>query len=107
MFRAGRDLEQCAGDLHHWISAHDLEQHEREIKKPNTFNKVFRSGAIEKQAIEIYAAKKKLEKQRQTLKNHIVSIHGLKGWDELIFESKLRRQRTEAIYAQRELRREK
>lgn len=106
MFAAGRDIEQCAGDLHRWITAaQDLDQHEKEIKRPNTFAKVFKSGAIEKQAIAVFAAKKKLERQRQELKNFIIGNHGLAGWDELLaLETKIRKQRTAAIYAQREFR---
>lgn len=106
MFAAGRDIEQCAGDLHRWITAaQDLDQHEKEVKRPNTFAKVFKAGAIEKQAIAVFAAKKRVERQRQELKNHIVGNHGLAGWNELLaLESKIRRQRTEAVYAQREFR---
>ncbi len=104
MFAAGRDIEQCAGDLHRWITAaQDLDQHEKEVKRPTTFAKVFKSGAIEKQAIAVFAARKKVERQRLELKNFILANHGLAGWNELLaLESKIRRQRTEAIYAQRE-----
>lgn len=107
MFQAGRDIEQCAQDLHRWISAsQDLDQHEKELKRPNAFNKVFKAQAIEKQVLQVYAAKKRVEKQRLELKNHIISVHGMKGWDDLrALEAKIRKQRTEAIYAQRELRR--
>ena len=107
MFAAGRDIEQCAGDLQRWFSAaQDLEQHEREVKNPSSFNKIFRGKEIERSAISIFAAKKKYERQRLELKNFIISHHGIKGWDDLLkLETKIRKQRTQAIYAQREFNR--
>lgn len=105
-FAAGRDLEQMSGDLGRWMSAvSDIDRQEKEAKQPSLLKRAFAKQAIEKRAIEVFAAKKRLEKQRQELKNYVIATHGLSGWDELVrLEGKIRKQRQQAIYEQREAR---
>ena len=53
----------------------------------------------------MFAAKKRLEKQRQELKNFVLAHHGMRGWDDLIkLEGRIRKQRQRAVYEQREAR---
>ena len=69
-FQAGRDIESMTGDLSRWMSAvSDVEQKEKQAKNPPIFRKVF--GSIEQEALEAFAAKKKLEEQRYELKTFI------------------------------------
>ena len=105
-FQAGRDLESMSTDLGRWMSAvSDVERREKEAKRPPFYKKMFASGAVESQALQAFAAKKRLEKQRQELKNFVIGFHGVKGWDELIaLEGKIRKQRQQAIYEAREAR---
>ena len=53
--------------------------------------------------IESFSAKKKLEKQREELKNFLIAHYGLQAWDDLVREEgRLRKARREAIYAKEE-----
>ena len=105
-FAAGRDIEQMSGDIGRWLSAvSDVERREKEVKRPPFYKKLFAAGSVEQEAVQVFAAKKRLEKQRQELKNFVIAHHGIKGWDDLIkLEGKIRKQRQRAIYEQREAR---
>ena len=101
-FQAGRDIEQMSGDLSKWMSAvSDIEQKEKQAKHPPIFRKVF--GSVEQEALEAFAAKKKLEEQRYELKTFIQFSHGHKAWDELLaMEGKIRKVRQEQLYKRQE-----
>ena len=101
-FQAGRDIEQMSGDLSKWMSAvSDIEQKEKSAKNPPIFRKVF--GSVEQEALEAFAAKKKLEEQRYELKTFIQFSHGHKAWDELLaMEGKIRKVRQEQLYKRQE-----
>ena len=88
-FQAGRDIESMTGDLSRWMGAgSDIEQKEKSAKNPPIFRKVF--GSVEQEALEAFAAKKKLEEQRYELKTFIQFTHGHKAWDQLLaMEGKL------------------
>ena len=105
-FAAGRDIEQMSGDIGRWLSAvSDVERREKEVKRPPFYKKLFAAGSVEQEAVQVFAAKKRLEKQRQELKNFVIAHHGMKGWDDLIkLEGQIRKQRQRAIYEQREAR---
>ena len=102
-FQAGRDIESMTGDLSRWMSAvSDIEQKEKQAKNPPIFRKVF--GSVEQEALEAFAAKKKLEEQRYELKTFIQFSHGHKAWEELIaMEGKIRKARQEQLYRQQEI----
>ena len=77
-FQAGRDIESMTGDLSRWMGAvSDIEQKEKSAKNPPIFRKVF--GSVEQEALEAFAAKKKLEEQRYELKTFIQFSHGHRG----------------------------
>ena len=101
-FAAGRDIESMTGDLSRWMGAvSDIDQKEKSAKKPPIFRKVF--GSVEQEALEAFAAKKKLEEQRYELKTFIQFSHGHKAWDELIaMEGKIRKVRQEQLYKRQE-----
>lgn len=105
-FAAGRDIEQMSGDIGRWLSAvSDVERREKEVKRPPFYKKLFAAGSVEQEAVQVFAAKKRLEKQRQELKNFVIAHHGMRGWDDLIkLEGRIRKQRQRAIYEQREAR---
>ena len=57
------------------------------------------NGSIESVAIESFASKKKLEKQREELRNFLIGNYGLQAWDDLIKEEgRVRRARQEAVW---------
>ena len=94
------------GDLSRWMSAlSDIDQAEKEAKNPPIFKKMFSGKTVEQEALEAYAAKKKAESQRAELKQWMQYTIGSKAWDELIaMEGRIRKQRQETLYRQRERR---
>ena len=105
-FAIGRDIESMAGDLSRWMGAlSDLDQAEKEAKNPPIFKKMFAGKSVEQEAIEIFAAKKKAQAQRDELKQYLQYTVGSRAWDELIkMEGQIRKQRQETLYRQRERR---
>ena len=108
MIAAGKDLESCIGDVSRWMRmASDVDNAAKQSKNPPIFKKLFAAGSVEEEALASYAAKKKLEAQRQELKTFLNMSYGPQAWADLIrLEGKIRRQRQEAIYKQQELKRQ-
>ena len=106
MIAAGRDIESCMGDVSRWMKmASDVDQAEKQAKNPPIFKKLLAAGSVEEEALQAYAAKKKLEAQRQELKNFLNMSYGPQAWADLIqLEGRIRKQRQEAIYKQQEMR---
>jgi len=99
-FNAGRDLEAMAGDLSRWMGAvSDVEHIHKSSKSPSMLKKMFAAQSVEQEAIESFAAKKKLEQQRDDLKTYIMFSQGTKAWDELLqTEATIRKNRKKLIY---------
>ena len=104
---AGQELESMIGSLSKWMSClSDLDQAEREAKNPPIFKKLFSGKTVEQEALEIFAAKQKAQQQRDELRQFIGLTLGRSKWDELVAtEARIRKQRQETMYAQRERRR--
>ncbi len=104
---AGQDIENVAGALGKWMGAiSDIKKAEEDNKKPPLFKKLFQSGSVEEEAMQIFMAKKKAEDMREQLRQIIIHTRGLSAWDELVrTEVNIRKKRQETIYAQEELRR--
>ena len=98
-FQAGRDLESMSQDLSRWMGAvSDVDAAHKSAKNPTVFRKVFGSS-VEGEAIEAFAAKKKLEEQRYELQQFIKFTHGTAAWDELLrMEGQIRKRRQQEIY---------
>ena len=105
-FAAGRDLEAMTGDLSRWMGAvSDVANIEKRAKNPSMFNKMFNGKSIEQEAIEAFAAKKKLQQQRDELKTFIMFTNGTAAWDELLaMEGQIRKRRQKEIYEAQESR---
>lgn len=105
-FAIGRDIEAMAGDLSRWMSAlSDIEQAEKEAKNPPIFKKLFAGQSVEAEAMQAFANKRKLQQQRDELKQWMILTQGSKSWDELLqMEGQIRKQRQETLYRQRERR---
>ncbi len=103
-FAAGRDLESMSKDLSRWMGAvSDVDAAHKSAKNPSLFKKVFSGQSIEQEAIEAFAAKKKLEAQRDELKTFIMFTHGTRAWDELLaMEGDIRKRRQKEIYEAKE-----
>ena len=107
-FGVGRDIESMSSDLGRWMNCiSDLKKAEELNKKPPIFKKLFASGSVEEEAMQIFMAKKKAEDMREQLKQIIIMTRGLSAWDELIkTEGDIRKRRQNMIYAQQERRQE-
>lgn len=106
-FQIGRDIESMVGDLSRWMGAlSDLEQAEKEAKNPPIFKKLFAGKSVEQEALEIVMNKKKVNEQRDQLRQLIQYTCKAGTWEELVrMEVKIRKERQETIYRQRERRR--
>jgi len=75
---AGRDIEDCVGQLSKWAGAMSdisfLEQKAKNLPWYKSFN-----GSAEAEAIEIFAAKEKIEKQKAEILTMIGYMYGDKG----------------------------
>jgi hypothetical protein len=79
----GKDIEDMAGTLSKWAGAFsDISFMEKKAKDP-PFYKAF-SGSAEQEAIEIFAAKKKMEQQKKDLETLIGYTYGKTGLDEYL-----------------------
>ena len=103
-FMAGRELDAMTQYLSRWMGAvSDVANIEKRAKNPYMFQKVFNGQSIEQEAIEAFAAKKKLDQQRDELKTFIMFTHGTKAWDELIqMEGQIRKRRQKEVYEAQE-----
>ena len=99
----GREIEDLSGELGRWMTAvSDVDNVHKTANNPSAIDKLF-NGSIEQVAIESFAAKKKLSKQRDELKNFLIGHYGMQAWDDLIKEEgRIRKARQEAIYAREE-----
>jgi len=106
-FAIGRDVESMMQDIGRWMGAlSDLDQAEKEAKNPPIFKKLFNGKSVEEEAMSIFASKRKAQQQREELRQFIQLTLGQKAWNDLIAtEAKIRKQRQETLYKQREKRR--
>ena len=104
-FQLGRDLESMTGDIGRWMGAvSDVDNAEKQTKNPPLFKKLLYASSIEQQALEAYAAKKKLEQQRQELKTFLNFTFGPNSYNELLaMEGKIRKDRQKMIYERQQL----
>ena len=105
-FQIGRDIESMVGDLSRWMGAlSDIEQAEKEAKNPPIFKKLFAGKSVEQEALEIVMNKRKLQEQRDQLRQLIQYTCKAGTWEELIrMEGKIRTERQQTLYLQRERR---
>ena len=100
-FAAAREIETMHSDLSRWMQASsDIDQAVKNIKNPPFYKKFLSGDSIESTAVQIFTSRKQLEEQRYALQQHIKFQYGSKAWDDLLaLEGKIRKDRTEKIYA--------
>ncbi len=103
----GKDILALTDSLSKWMGAmSDIDQAEKEAKDPPIFKKLFNNTSVEEEAMRTFANARKAREQREELKNWIELTLGRAAWQDLIMtEGKIRKQRQETIYKQREKRR--
>lgn len=99
----GKEIEDLGSQLSTWMSAvSDVDNIHKNANSPSTFDRIF-NGSIEQVAMESFASKKKLAKQREELKNFLIAHYGTQAWDDLLREEgRIRRVRKEIVYAREE-----
>jgi hypothetical protein len=88
----GRELQDMGGQLATWAGAvSDMEFLAKKAQEPPWW-KV--GSSVQTEAIEIFAAKKKIEAQRDELKTFIQFSYGQSGWEELLrIEAQVRKRK--------------
>lgn len=99
----GKELQDMGSQLSTWATAiSDLEFLESKTKNPPWY-KTFSSN-VQAEAVEIFAARKKIEAQRAELKQFIQFSYGQSAWEELLrIEAQVRKQRQQTAYKKQEL----
>jgi nitrate reductase NapE component len=89
----GKELQDMGGQLSQWASAiSDLEYFEKKAEDPPWY-KAF-SGSAQAEAMEVFAARKKIEAQRNELRTYIQFSYGQSGWEEFLrMEGDIRKRR--------------
>lgn len=89
----GRELQDMSGQLAQWAGAvSDLDFLARKAENPPWYKAV--SGNVQAEAIEIFAAKKRIQSQRDELKTYIQYSYGQDGWEELLrIEAQVRKRK--------------
>jgi hypothetical protein len=88
----GRELQDMGGQLATWAGAiSDIEFLAKKAENPPWWKL---GGSVQAEAIELFAAKKKIEAQRDELKTYIQYSYGQSGWEELLrIEAQVRRRK--------------
>jgi len=88
----GRELQDMGGQLAQWAGAvSDLEFLSKKAENPPWW-KI--GGNVQAEAMEIFAAKKRIEAQRNELKTYIQYSYGQSGWEELLrIEAQVRKRK--------------
>jgi hypothetical protein len=98
----GRELQDMGSQLATWAGAiSDIEFLHKKAQNPPWY-KV--GGSVQAEAIELFAAKKKIEAQRAELKTYIQYTYGQSGWEELLrIEAQVRKQKQANEYRKAEI----
>ena len=88
----GRELQDMGGQLATWAGAvSDMEFLAKKAQEPPWW-KV--GSSVQAEAIEIFAAKKKIEAQRDELRTFVQYSYGQAGWEELLLiEAQVRKRK--------------
>jgi len=100
---AGKELEDCMGQMAQWYTAiSDLGEAEKAAKNPPLFKKLTGGKSVEQEALEIFAHRRKAQAQMEQLREIILYAYGKDAWTELIgLRRRIRLEREKAIYAQK------
>ena len=101
--QVSRDIEDVTGEIGKWMTAvSDVDNINKKASNPSHIDRIF-NGSVEEVALQSFAAKKKIQKQREELKNFITAHYGLSAWEQILREEgRIRKARQEAVYAREE-----
>ena len=100
----GKEISEMGSTLNQWAtSLSDLDFAHKQTQNPPFFKKMFGASEIEQNALEVWGQKQKAKEMRDELRSYISLYYGPSAWDEIVrIESKMRKERKEAIYAAEE-----
>jgi len=100
---AGRDLEDCMGQIAAWAGAvSDINEASKQAKSPPLLKRITSKKSVEQEAMEIFAHRRKIEAQEKELREIIFYAYGKEAWTELIgLRRRIRLEREKAFYAQK------
>jgi hypothetical protein len=89
---AGRELQDMGSQLATWAGAiSDIEFLAKKAEDPPWWRV---GGSVQAEAMELFAAKKKIEAQRQELRQYVQFSYGQSGWEELLrIEAQVRKRK--------------
>ena len=90
--QVGRELQDMGGQLASWAGAiSDIEFLSKRAENPPWWKF---GGNVQAEAIELFAARKRIEAQRDELKTYIQYSYGQSGWEELLkIEAQVRKRK--------------
>tara|TARA_R100001015_G_C4618038_1_gene174450 strand:- start:1168 stop:1653 length:486 start_codon:yes stop_codon:yes gene_type:complete len=102
----GNDIQDMTKSVSSWMKAvSDVDNAQKQAKNPPLFKKLLYASSIEQDALEAFAAKKKLQEQREELKAWLNLTYGPDTWSELLaLEGQIRKQRQQEVYDQQKFR---
>lgn len=94
----GKDLESMSGDLSRWMGAiGNIKEAEKKAKNPSLFKSILNPGSVEQEAIDAFAAKKKVEAMENDLRTFVNFNYGPNSWNEILrMQAQIRKQRLNA-----------
>jgi len=100
---AGAEFEQVMGQMSKWWGAcQDINKANEVAKKPPLFKKLTFQDS-QKEALDAFVAKKKMEEMRGEIRTMLLYRFGPEAWKELCqMEREIKQQRQDMIYAQKE-----
>jgi len=100
---AGKDIEDTFGQLSQWYqSVSDIHAAADQHKNISIFKKLTSSQSVESEALQIFAAKKKIEAQEKELREIVLYTYGQDAWREMIgIRRRLKAEREQAILQQK------
>ena len=104
MVEAGKSAEDTMMQIGRWYGhASDVMYAEKKVKNVNPFRRVVFSGSVQQEAMQAFAAKKKMEAQQKELLSIIGMVYGKEGLQEFRdMRKQIARERADTIYRQQE-----
>ena len=104
MVEAGKSAEDTMMQIGKWYGhASDVMYAEKKVKNVNPFKRVVFSGSVQQEAMQAFAAKKKMEAQQKELLSIIGMVYGKEGLQEFRdMRKQIARERADTIYRQQE-----
>ncbi len=104
MVEAGKSAEDTMMQIGKWYGhASDVMYAEKKVRNVNPFKRVVFSGSVQQEAMQAFAAKKKMEAQQKELLSIIGMVYGKEGLQEFRdMRKQIARERADTIYRQQE-----